>query len=102
MISTAFHVPRKTSIPSDNTSHKVNVIVVDLQPKFEHGTVPSKVPYSFLTAKVTNTSQYPFLAGPVSVFLDNNFIAKVNELKAFTHARTRTRAHTHGLWLTHT
>ncbi len=100
MITTTFHVQRKTSIPSDNASHKVNVIVVDLRPEFKHETVPSKSPYSFLTAKVTNTSEHPFLAGPVSVFLDNNFIAKVNELKARSHTDTRTR--THGLWLTHT
>ncbi len=95
MISTAFHVQRQTSIPSDGTSHKVNVVVVDLQPTFQYETVPSKVPYSFLKAKVTNTSQYPFLAGPVSVFLDNNFIAKVNELETFTHLSRPYVAHAH-------
>jgi hypothetical protein len=55
----------------------VNVAVIELSPVFEHETVPSKAAHVFLKAKVKNTSSYPLLAGGASVFLDNNFIAKV-------------------------
>lgn len=40
-------------------------------------TVPAKATNAFLTAKVINTSTYALLAGPTSIFLDNNFIAQV-------------------------
>lgn len=49
----------------------------DLKPEFEHITIPKMVASSFLKAKLTNESPYLILAGPSSVFVDNNFIAKV-------------------------
>lgn len=51
--------------------------MITLKPEFEYEAVPKKSPYAFIKAKVTNTSQYPILAGPANIFLDNNFIAKV-------------------------
>ncbi len=48
---------------------QVNVVVVELSPVFAHETVPSKSPYAFLKANVTNGSLYPLLAGPANVFL---------------------------------
>jgi uncharacterized protein (TIGR02231 family) len=33
------------------------------------------MPAAFLTTKVTNTSDYPFLAGAMNVFLDGTFVA---------------------------
>ena len=77
VINTTFSIARASTIPSDNTQHKVNVAVIELTPEFEHETVPGKTPHVFLKAKVKNTSSYPLLPGGASVFLDNNFIAKV-------------------------
>ncbi len=76
-ICTSFEIARKGSIPSDNSDHKVNVGIVELEPKFEYETVPSKSQHAYLKAQVINKSGYPFLPGNVSVFLDNNFVAKV-------------------------
>jgi len=52
-----------------------------LKPEFEYETVPKKNTHAYIKAKVTNTSNYPLLAGPANVFLDNNFVAKVSFLK---------------------
>ena len=76
-ICSNFEIPRKGSIPSDDSEHKVNVGIVELQPIFEYETVPSKSPHAYLKSKVTNNSSYPFLPGSIAVFLDNNFVAKV-------------------------
>jgi uncharacterized protein (TIGR02231 family) len=76
VISTSFEIVNPASIPSDNTSHKVTIAILDLKPSFEYETVPSKSQFAYLKAKVVNSSNYPFLPGPISVFLDNNFVAK--------------------------
>ncbi len=52
-----------------------------MKPEFEYETVPKKNTHAYIKAKVTNTSNYPLLAGPANVFLDNNFVAKVSCLK---------------------
>uniref|UniRef100_A0A914X159 DUF4139 domain-containing protein n=1 Tax=Plectus sambesii TaxID=2011161 RepID=A0A914X159_9BILA len=76
VISTCFVIARPSTIPSDGAEHKVSVTVIDLEPRFEHETVPSKSPVAFLTAKVTNTSTFPLLSGPTSIYLNNSFVAK--------------------------
>uniref|UniRef100_A0A914WX50 Uncharacterized protein n=1 Tax=Plectus sambesii TaxID=2011161 RepID=A0A914WX50_9BILA len=81
VISTCFVIARPSTIPSDGAEHKVSVTVIDLEPRFEHETVPSKSPVAFLTAKVTNTSTFPLLSGPTSIYLNNSFVAK-SSLKA--------------------
>jgi hypothetical protein len=72
-----FNIPRIASIPSDNTTHKVSIGILNLKPKFEYEAVPRKIAHAYLKAKVSNASNYSLLAGPANVFLDNNFIAKV-------------------------
>ena len=78
MTSAVFEIARLTSIPSDNTEHKVSVALVDLAPDFQYQCVPKMSTFAYLTAKVKNTSQYAFLPGPSNIFLDNNFVSKVS------------------------
>ena len=51
--------------------------IIDLTPEFSYISVPKMSEHSFLQAKVRNVSPYAFLTGPANVFLDNNFLAKV-------------------------
>ena len=74
-----YEISRRSSIPADNVGHKVSVAIIDLLPAFEYECVPKKSQHAFLKAKVKNTSAYALLAGPTNIFLDNNFIAKVNK-----------------------
>ena len=78
--STTYEVTRTTTIPCDNTSHKVSLAIIDLAPVFEYESVPKKAAHAYLKARVKNTSQYALLAGPTNIFLDNNFIAKVGTI----------------------
>ena len=56
----------------------MTVAMFDLKPEFEHLSIPKMVASTYLKAKLTNDSPYLILAGPSSVFVDNNFIAKVS------------------------
>lgn len=76
MIASTFDIPRQATVPSDNSTHKVSIGILNLKPEFEYETVPKKTPYAFLKAKVKNTSLYAIIGGPANVFLDNNFVAK--------------------------
>ena len=60
-------------------SSKVTVGILDMAPDFSYVAVPRLSPSSFLQAAVKNTSPYAILAGPANVFLDNNFLTKVNK-----------------------
>ena len=71
-----FDVSRPVTIPSDNTEHKVSVTVIDLESVFEHLCLPEESGNVYLIAKATNTSDYPLMSGPSSVFVDNDFISK--------------------------
>jgi len=77
--STSFQIPRKATIMSDSKPHKVTIAMIDLKPRFTYTTVPCKSPNVYLKATVTNTTtDVPFLAGPLSVFMDSNFVANSN------------------------
>ena len=76
MFIQTFDVLRPASIPSDSTEHKVSVSVIDLVSSFENVCMPEESSSVYLVAKATNTSEYPLLSGPSSVFMDNNFISK--------------------------
>ncbi|XP_059165449.1 protein F37C4.5-like [Physella acuta] len=74
--STTYEIARQSTIPSDNTEHKVTVAIIDLKPTLSYLTIPKVVPHAYLQAKVTNSSPYTLLAGRTNIFLDNSFVAK--------------------------
>ncbi|CAF3662575.1 unnamed protein product [Rotaria socialis] len=74
MSSTSFVIPRRSTIDSDGKPHKVTIGVLDLTSTFTYTVVPKLSLHAFLKASTINTSDKQLLAGPVSVFMDNNFI----------------------------
>ncbi|KAG8949598.1 hypothetical protein FRC00_008062 [Tulasnella sp. 408] len=78
--STTFAIAGRSTIPSDGDqggqTHKVSIAFIDLQASLEWITIPKLQQTAFLRCKVKNTSQYVFLPGPSSVFMDNNFVCK--------------------------
>ena len=103
LASSVFDIAASASIPSDNSSHKVregdtalpalvnstrrfyiyllskvSIATIDLKPTFEYETVPKLSQHAFLKAKVKNESDYPLLAGPANVFLDQSFVTKTS------------------------
>lgn len=73
-----FMASRPTSIPSDNTEHKVSLALLKMAPEFQHISQPEINSNSYLRAKVIHPSEFPLLAGYCSVFLDGNFLSKTN------------------------
>ena len=94
--SSVFTIATATTVPSDNTGHKVRTLpnsttqscwyllilsqvaiaTIHLEPTFEYDIVPQKVQHAFLRAKVTNSSEYPLLEGVANVYLDQSYVTE--------------------------
>jgi uncharacterized protein (TIGR02231 family) len=73
--SASFKIPVASTIPSDNSPQKVPITSVRLAAAHEYLAIPKQLAAAFLTAKVTNSSDFPLLAGAMNVFLDDTFVA---------------------------
>jgi uncharacterized protein (TIGR02231 family) len=73
--STCFHITGGSTIPSDNSSHKVTITNLKFSSEFTHYTVPKVDATAFIKANTTNESEFPLLPGTMNVFFDKNFIA---------------------------
>ena len=72
--SVVFSISGTTTIESDNSEHKATILIDEFPATFRYSCVPKLTPYAYLKAEVKNTTDYPFLAGPTNIFLDNNFV----------------------------
>ncbi|OWA52575.1 putative Protein F37C4.5 [Hypsibius exemplaris] len=77
-ITTSFEIVKPSTIPTDGSEHKVTVGILELEPSMQYKSIPKKVEQAFLEAKALNTSPYPILPGPASVFFGSNFVASVD------------------------
>ncbi len=73
--SASFKIPVAATLPSDNTAQKVGIATVTLAANLQYQATPKQLETAFLSAYVTNTTDYPLLAGEVSTFLDDAFVA---------------------------
>jgi uncharacterized protein (TIGR02231 family) len=73
--SASFKIPVASTIPSDNSPQKVPITSTRLAAAPEYLAIPKQLAAAFLTAKVTNSSDFPLLAGVMNVFLDDTFVA---------------------------
>jgi len=72
-----FEIPRRATIVSDNKPHKVTIAVIHLKATLSHYATPDTSGHVYLKASAVNTTEeYPFLAGPMNIFMNDNFIAK--------------------------
>lgn len=79
--SATFRIAAPTTITSDNAPQKVAIATTKLAATPEYLAIPKRLAAAFLTTKVTNTSEFPFLAGAMNVFLDGTFVA-ASQLRA--------------------
>lgn len=73
--SVTFKSPVKANIPSDNNPHKVTLRMEELNAEFRYVAAPKVSPFAYLTAKVKNKTEYPFLSGMMNIFFENTFVA---------------------------
>jgi uncharacterized protein (TIGR02231 family) len=72
--SATFRVPRAADVPSDGEPHRQTIAVQSLPASFRYETTPKLSPAAYLKATATNTTDAPFLAGVVNVFVGPDFI----------------------------
>lgn len=73
--SASFKIPTPATIASDNSPQKVGIATVKLPAKLQYQATPKVLETAFLSAYAVNSTEFPFLAGTVSTFLDNTFIS---------------------------
>jgi uncharacterized protein (TIGR02231 family) len=73
--SATFKIATPVTLASDNTSQKVAITSAKLPGNLQYQATPKLLEAAFLSAYVTNAGEFPFLAGPVSTFLDDTFVA---------------------------
>lgn len=74
--SVLFRVERKQAIPSDGEPHKTTVAIEKFPAKFKYYTVPKLSLFAYLKATITNSTDYPLLAGEVNVFMGPDYVGK--------------------------
>jgi uncharacterized protein (TIGR02231 family) len=73
--SASFKIPTPATIASDNSPQKVGIATVTLAAKLQYQATPKVLETAFLSAYTANSTEFPFLAGGVSTFLDNTFVS---------------------------
>ncbi|KIM36583.1 hypothetical protein M413DRAFT_31619 [Hebeloma cylindrosporum] len=75
-ITATFTIPGLITVPSDNACHNVTITELELDAEMSWISVPKKSPKAHLTAKIKNDSEYTFLSGIASVYVDGSFISR--------------------------
>jgi uncharacterized protein (TIGR02231 family) len=72
--SATFRVPRAADVPSDGEPHRQTIAVQSLPASFRYETTPKLSTAAYLKATATNSTDAPFLAGAVNVFVGTDFV----------------------------
>lgn len=73
--SVVFNAAGEHNVRNDGETQQVNILQETFSGYFRYSTIPKLSPFAYLKAKVTNQTDYPFLAGESNVFMDGNFVA---------------------------
>ncbi|MFA5119090.1 MAG: mucoidy inhibitor MuiA family protein [Candidatus Omnitrophota bacterium] len=77
-VAIVYTLPRKASIKSDGSDHKLAVSTQMLKADFEYSTYPRINPAAYLGSRVTNAKDLQLLPGRVNIFLDGDFVGISN------------------------
>jgi uncharacterized protein (TIGR02231 family) len=73
--SASFKIAAPAMILSDNATQKVAITTIKLAANLQYQATPRLLETAFLSAYVTNTTDFPLLAGSVNTFLGDSFVA---------------------------
>ncbi|KDQ13203.1 hypothetical protein BOTBODRAFT_33813 [Botryobasidium botryosum FD-172 SS1] len=74
-VTATFTIPGRSNIPSDGEDHQVTIAKLKLEARLQWVAVPSMTLQTHLKANIKNASEYTFLPGETSVYLDGSFIS---------------------------
>jgi uncharacterized protein (TIGR02231 family) len=75
LTSASFPITGETTVPADNADHRVTVMIAPLGGTFSHSASPKLQAEAFFKAALRNSTDYPLLPGPMSVYVDNGFVS---------------------------
>jgi len=73
-VAIIYQLPRKATVKSDGSEHKLPVSAQSLKADFEYSAYPRLAPYAYLGSKVTNAKDLQLLNGRVNIFLSGDFV----------------------------
>lgn len=73
-ISVVYRLPRKATVKTDGSDHKLPVSAQSLKAVFEYSTYPRAAATAYLRSRVANSKDLQLPAGRVSVFFDGDFM----------------------------
>ena len=79
--SASFQIRNPATLLSDNATQRVAIATAKLPATLQYQSTPALREAVYLTAQASNTTDFPFLAGPLNTFLDDAFVAS-GSLKA--------------------
>jgi uncharacterized protein (TIGR02231 family) len=72
--SATFRIPRRASIPSDKTPHRVQIAEFDLPAKLDYITAPKVAEQAYLRATIRNDSHFVLLPGKANLFHGEEYV----------------------------
>ncbi len=77
-VSVAFNIAGKWNIPSGQDPVQVDIMNRTLPVKLSYMTIPKLSPFAYLRGVFANSTDYPLLSGESEVFVDGDYVGKVN------------------------
>lgn len=75
-VSVTYQISRAVTLLSDGTENKFPVQSQTLKADFEYSAYPRSSAFAYLGSRVVNANDIQLLAGPVNLFLGNEFVGK--------------------------
>ncbi|KAJ7505942.1 hypothetical protein B0H11DRAFT_1795634 [Mycena galericulata] len=75
-VNATFRVPGLVTIPCDGDAHNFTIVELSLKAAMSWVSVPKLDAKTHLNARITNASEYTFLNGTASVYVDGSFISR--------------------------
>jgi len=77
-LAVAWRLARPTAVPADGTPHRTTVATATLDARLDHVVAPAVDPAAHLRATIVNTGGHALLAGPLSAFVDGDFVGSTH------------------------
>jgi uncharacterized protein (TIGR02231 family) len=75
-VSVSYRLANRTSLPSRSDRQLIQIAAVPLKGDFYRLATPVLTSFVYEEARLTNTSEHVFLAGPVATFLGGQFVGR--------------------------
>lgn len=75
-VSVTYKIARPVTILSDGSESKLPINTQTLKANFEYSSYPKASNFAYLGSRVTNANDLQLLAGPVNLFLGDEFVGK--------------------------